>query len=53
MKFYKNTILLRFKGSRGIQWVNNRKIYNKLYNDYSIRNLKKKNMIKNHFYSQS
>ena len=53
MKFYKNTVLSRFKGSRGIQWVNNRKIYNKLYNDYSIRNLKKENMKKNHFYSQS
>ena len=53
MRFYKNTILLRFKGSRGNQWVNNRKIYNKLYNDYSIRNLKKENMKKNRFYSQS
>ncbi len=53
MKFYKNTILLRFKGSKGIQWASNRKIFNRLYNDYSIRNLKKENMKKNRFYSQS
>ena len=53
MKFYKNTILLRFKGSKGIQWENNRKIFNRLYNDYSIRNLKKENMKKNRFNSQS
>ena len=53
MKFYKNTILLRFKGSKGNQWANNRKIFNRLYNDYSIRNLKKENMKKNRFYSQS
>ena len=53
MKFYKNTILLRFKGSKGNQWANNRKIFNRLYNDYSIRNLKKENMKKNRFYRQS
>ena len=53
MKFYKNTILLRFKGSKGIQWENNRKIFNRLYNDYSIRNVKKENMKKNRFNSQS
>ena len=53
MKFYKNTIGLKFKGSKGNQWTNNRKIFNRLYNDYSIRNLKKENMKKNRFFSQS
>jgi len=53
MKFYKNTILVRFKGGKVNLWTNNRKIFNRLYNDYSIRNLKKENMKKNRFYSQS
>ena len=53
MKFYKNIILLRFKGNKGNQWASNRKIFNRLYNDYSIRNIKKEKMKKNSFYSQS
>jgi hypothetical protein len=53
MKFYKNTILLRFKGSKGNKWASNQKIFNRLYNDYYIRNFKKENMKKNRFNSQS
>ena len=53
MKFYKNCEILKVKGNRVNQWLYKRRSFNKLYNDYKIRNLKKENIKINHINSQS
>lgn len=53
MKYYKNCEILKVKGNRINQWLYKRRSFNKLYNDYKIRNLKKENIKMNHIYSQS
>jgi len=53
MKYYKNCEILKIKGNRINQWLYKRRSFNKLYNDYKIRNLKKDNIKINHFSSQS
>ena len=53
MKYYKNCEILKAKGNKLNQWLYKRRSFNKLYNDYKIRNLKKENIKINHFNSQS
>jgi hypothetical protein len=53
MKYYKNCEILKVKGIRANQWLSKRRSFNKLYNDYKIRNLKQENIKINHINSQS
>ena len=54
MKFYKITLLLKYRKNKFNRRLYNRKIYSKLFNNnYKLRNLKKENAKKNHHYVES